>query len=111
MYRVQQLLGGRLSLRNYNAQTYAMIKALNKLARIDMPETCRINKETHETGRLCLYTELRNQTPKYLKIGHFCVSGFTKLDKLEINLLMRITGTQACQNKQEPASYFAIFLF
>ncbi|MCV6022400.1 IS5/IS1182 family transposase, partial [Escherichia coli] len=34
MYRVKQLLGGRLSLRNYNAQvgeTYAMIKALNKL--------------------------------------------------------------------------------
>ncbi|MCA3916452.1 IS5 family transposase, partial [Vibrio vulnificus] len=34
MHRVKQLLGGRLSLRNYNAQvgeTYAMIKALNKL--------------------------------------------------------------------------------
>ncbi len=35
MYRVKQLLGGKLSLRNYNAQvgeTYAMIKALNKLS-------------------------------------------------------------------------------
>lgn len=34
MYRIKQLLGGRLSMRNYNAQvgeTYAMIKALNKL--------------------------------------------------------------------------------
>lgn len=34
MYRVKQLLSERLSLRNYNAQvgeTYAMIKALNKL--------------------------------------------------------------------------------
>ncbi len=34
MHRVKQLLDGRLSLRNYNAQvgeTYAMIKALNKL--------------------------------------------------------------------------------
>ena len=32
VYRVKQLLGGQLSLRNYNAQvgeTYAMIKALN----------------------------------------------------------------------------------
>jgi len=44
--RVKQLLGGRLSLRNYNAQvgeTYAMIKALNKLTRSGMPETCRID--------------------------------------------------------------------
>ncbi|EJG1716526.1 IS5 family transposase [Vibrio parahaemolyticus] len=41
MYRVKQLLGGRLSLRNYNAQvgeTYAMIKALNKLTGLGMPE-------------------------------------------------------------------------
>ncbi len=41
MYRVKQLLGGKLSLRNYNAQvgeTYAMIKALNKLAGLGMPE-------------------------------------------------------------------------
>ncbi|EJC6855222.1 TPA: IS5-like element ISVpa3 family transposase [Vibrio parahaemolyticus] len=42
MYRVKQLLGGRLSLRNYNAQvgeTYAMIKALNKLTGLGMHET------------------------------------------------------------------------
>lgn len=41
MYRVKQLLGGRLSLRNYNAQvgeTYA----LNKLTGLGMPKTCRI---------------------------------------------------------------------
>ncbi|HHE0548471.1 TPA: IS5/IS1182 family transposase, partial [Vibrio parahaemolyticus] len=41
-YRVKQLLGGRLSLRNYNAQvgeTYAMIKELNKLTGLGMPET------------------------------------------------------------------------
>ena len=41
MYRVKQLLGGKLSLRNYNGQvgdTYAMIKALNKLIRLGMPE-------------------------------------------------------------------------
>ena len=46
MYRVKQLLGGRLSLKNYNAQvgeTYAMIKALNKLTGLCMPETCRID--------------------------------------------------------------------
>ncbi|MFB2659115.1 IS5 family transposase [Shewanella xiamenensis] len=42
MYRIKQLLGGRLSMRNYNAQvgeTYAMIKALNKLTGLGMPET------------------------------------------------------------------------
>lgn len=42
MYRVKQLLGVSLTLRNYNAQvgeTYAMIKALNKLTGIGMPET------------------------------------------------------------------------
>ncbi|ELJ8613174.1 IS5 family transposase [Vibrio cholerae] len=42
MYRVKQLLGGRLNLRNYNAQvgeTYAMIKALNKLTELGVPET------------------------------------------------------------------------
>ncbi|HFG1721951.1 TPA: IS5 family transposase, partial [Vibrio cholerae] len=42
MYRVKQLLGGRLSLRDYNAQvceTYAMIKTLNKLTGLAMPET------------------------------------------------------------------------
>nr|BCN21989.1 hypothetical protein [Vibrio cholerae] len=34
IYRVKQLLGGKLSLRDYNAQvgeTYPIIKALNKL--------------------------------------------------------------------------------
>jgi hypothetical protein len=42
MYRVKQLLVASLTLRNYNAQvgeTYAMIKALNKLTGIGMPET------------------------------------------------------------------------
>ncbi len=42
MHRVKQLFGASLSFRNYNAQvgeTYAMIKALNKLTRLGMPET------------------------------------------------------------------------
>ena len=40
MYRVKQLLGASLTLRNYNAQVgeaYAMIIALNKLTGIGMP--------------------------------------------------------------------------
>ncbi|CAK1927690.1 hypothetical protein VCRA2119O147_1040007 [Vibrio crassostreae] len=46
MYRIKHSLGGRLSLRNYNAQvgeTYAMIKALNKITGLGMPETCRVD--------------------------------------------------------------------
>ena len=42
MFRVKQLLGEKLSMRNYNAQvgeTYAMIKALNKLTGLGVPET------------------------------------------------------------------------
>ncbi|ANB97511.1 hypothetical protein FORC14_1130 [Vibrio parahaemolyticus] len=42
MHRVKPLLIGNLSLRNYNAQageTYAMIKALNKLTGLGMLET------------------------------------------------------------------------
>ncbi|MCL1069911.1 IS5/IS1182 family transposase, partial [Shewanella xiamenensis] len=41
-YRIKQLLGGTLSMRNYNAQVgeaYAMIRALNKLTGLGMPET------------------------------------------------------------------------
>ncbi|WP_412500261.1 IS5 family transposase [Shewanella chilikensis] len=42
MFRFKQLLGGTLTLRNYNAQvgeTYAMVKALNKITGIGMPQT------------------------------------------------------------------------
>ncbi|CAK2534324.1 Mobile element protein [Vibrio crassostreae] len=45
MLRVKKLLGGTPSLRNYNAQvgdTYTMIKALNKLTGLGMPETMMI---------------------------------------------------------------------
>ncbi len=42
MFRVKKLLGGTLSLRYYNAQggdAYAMLKAVNKLTGLGMPET------------------------------------------------------------------------
>lgn len=42
MYRIKQLLGGTLSMRDYNVQvgeTYAMMRALNKLTGLGMPET------------------------------------------------------------------------
>lgn len=46
MYRVRRLLGGWLSLIKYNTQVgeaYAMIKALNKLTRLGLPKTCRVD--------------------------------------------------------------------
>ena len=45
MYRVKQLFGGHLTLRDYDAQvgeTMAMIRALNKMTRAGMPESVRI---------------------------------------------------------------------
>lgn len=42
MFRFKQLLGGTLTLRNYNAQVgeaYAMVKALNKITGLGMPKT------------------------------------------------------------------------
>ncbi|CAI0845286.1 Uncharacterised protein [Serratia quinivorans] len=45
MYRVKQLLGGYLTLRDYDAQVGAamtMIRALNKMTRAGMPESVRI---------------------------------------------------------------------
>lgn len=42
MYRMKQLLGRKLTLRNFSAQvdeTYVMIKALNKPTGLSMPET------------------------------------------------------------------------
>lgn len=39
MHRVKKLLGGALSLESYNVQfgeTYAMVKALNKMTRLDI---------------------------------------------------------------------------
>ncbi len=64
MYRVKQLLGGRLSRRNYNAQvgeTYAMIKALNKLTGLGMPETQCIVKELLNCRQFGSLIELRNK--------------------------------------------------
>ena len=45
MYRVNQLFGGHLTLRDYNAQVgeaMAMIRALNKMTHAGMPENVRI---------------------------------------------------------------------
>ncbi len=65
MYRVRRLLGGWLSLRKYNTQVgeaYAMIKALNKLTRLGLPKTCRVDLKACEMGVFCFFWgELRNK--------------------------------------------------
>lgn len=56
MRQVKQFLGGRLSLRNYNAQvgvTFALTKALNKLREFGMPEA--------QYRRVVFQAELRNK--------------------------------------------------
>lgn len=45
MYRVKQLFGGSLTLRDYDgqvAEAMAMVRALNKMKKADMPESVRI---------------------------------------------------------------------
>lgn len=45
MYRVKQLFGSSLTLRNYNgqvAEALAMVHALNKMTKAGMPESVRI---------------------------------------------------------------------
>jgi len=45
MYWVKQLLGGSLTLRDYDgqvAESMAMVRALNKMTRSGMPESVRI---------------------------------------------------------------------
>lgn len=45
MYRVKQFFGGSLTLRDYDgqvAQDMAMVRALNKMTKVGMPESVRI---------------------------------------------------------------------
>ncbi len=44
MYRVKQLFGGSLTLRDYDGQVggYGPVRALNKMTKAGMPESVRI---------------------------------------------------------------------
>ena len=45
MYRVKQLFGGKLTLRDYDgqvAEALVMVRALNKMTKAGMPESVRI---------------------------------------------------------------------
>jgi hypothetical protein len=64
IYRVKQLLGASLMLRNYNAQdgeTYVMIKALNKLTGIGMPETKYVVQDTFYLTSIRSFAEFGNK--------------------------------------------------
>lgn len=63
MFCVKKQLSGTLSLRNYNAQvgeTYAMIKALNTLTGLDIPERYNYLTTSH-VRRVLTETELGNK--------------------------------------------------
>ncbi len=69
MYRVKQLLGASLRLQNDNAQvgeTYAMIKALNKLTGIGMPETQYVVWNMNDLASVRSYAELDNKAVYWL---------------------------------------------
>ncbi|OQK36724.1 hypothetical protein XM72_c20329 [Vibrio vulnificus] len=64
MFRVKKLLGGTLSLRNYNTQvgeTYAMVKALNKLTGLGVPENQNIVYKSLNFRQFGFSSELRSQ--------------------------------------------------
>ncbi len=64
-YRVKQLLGASLTLRNYNAQageTYAMIKAPDKLTGIGMPETQYVVQNVNYLASVRSFAEFGNKT-------------------------------------------------
>ncbi|MGF6191618.1 hypothetical protein ABIE12_002964 [Serratia sp. 509] len=42
MYRVKQLFGGSLTLRDDDSLAEAMVRALNKMTKAGMPESVRI---------------------------------------------------------------------
>ncbi|WP_228307209.1 transposase, partial [Klebsiella pneumoniae] len=56
MYRVKQLFGGSLTLRDYDgqvAEAMALVRALNKMTKVGMPESVRIaSKHNPLRGRL-----------------------------------------------------------
>ncbi|HHD2862376.1 TPA: hypothetical protein ACNZ8D_005481, partial [Klebsiella pneumoniae subsp. pneumoniae] len=58
MYRVKQLFGGSLTLRDYDgqvAEAMALVRALNKMTKAGMPESVRIAcKHNPLRGRLTL---------------------------------------------------------
>ncbi len=91
MYRVKQLFGGSLTLRDYDGQVeeaMALVRALNKMTKAGMPESACVLPEKHNPlrGRLTrnlIYSTKPSQVLKFifnLKIGFsICTPNFSKL--------------------------------
>ncbi|STW60481.1 transposase [Klebsiella pneumoniae] len=67
MYRVKQLFGGSLTLRDYDgqvAEAMALVRALNKMTKAGMPESVRICLKTQPaTGETYPKSDLFNKAP------------------------------------------------
>ena len=65
MYRVKQLFGGSLTLRDYDgqvAEAMALVRALNKMTKAGMPESMRISLKTQPaTGETYPKSDLFNK--------------------------------------------------
>ncbi len=70
MYRIKQLLGGSLTLRDYDgqvAEAMAMVRALNKMTKAGMPESAHCLKTQPATGTLApnlIYSTTPTKWPK-----------------------------------------------
>ncbi len=71
-YRVKQLFGGSLTLRDYDgqvAEAMALVRALNKMTKAGMPESVRIAENTTRYGETYPKSDLFNKAIQCLKEG------------------------------------------
>ena len=64
VYRIKQLFGGSLTLRDYDgqvAEAMAMVRALNKMTKAGMPESVRIAENTTSYAETYPKTDLFNK--------------------------------------------------
>ena len=98
MYRVKQLFGGSLTLRDYDgqvAEAMALVRALNKMTKAGMPESVRIAwKHNPLRGRLTrnlIYSTKPSQTLQWYPLNYkkrncnFLFWFFPPLKKRKIN--------------------------
>jgi hypothetical protein len=66
MYRVKQLFGGSLTLRDYDgqvAEAMALVRALNKMTKAGMLKACVLPENTTRYGETYPKSDLFNKAP------------------------------------------------
>ncbi len=92
MYRVKQLFGGSLTLRDYDgqvAEAMALVRALNKMTKAGMPlKACVLPENTTRYGETYPKSYLFNKATKWPSVGEtlFClqknVSAYRSVSKM-----------------------------